>query len=373
MRMKVITGTLDRNVLHVVILPTGKCNFKCEYCYENFENEKMTIEIQNAVVNFIRRRITSYSGVTVSWFGGEPLIELDIIKYISKKIMAICNNLKKSYSANITTNGYLLTPHVVEELLKCCVYQYQITLDGTQEIHDKFRHLANGDPTFRRIESNLIGIKNEIETRVFNISIRCNFTKDSLEKFDEFVEWFDSNFGGDNRFSIFVRTVGVYGNASNAIKRDSMLDNGVGFICEKMYDIGCKLGKDSNFQISNVSFLSPGGCVCYAGKDNSFVFDSIGKIRKCTVALSEDYNIVGEIKNGQALIDETSLNKWLIPNRLHEECLECSFAGACMDSVCHTNKAMGIENEHGNCPHEKGAVASLVAIYDKMGKIDYAY
>ena len=371
MKMKVITGTLDRNVLHIIILPTGKCNFKCEYCYEKFENGKMPAEVQNAIVRFVRKRIVNYSGVIVSWFGGEPLLEQSIISYISQKIIAICDSLKKTYYASITTNGYLLTPQVMKELIKCRVYQYQITLDGTQDIHDKYRHLVNGEPTFNKIESNLIEIKNQIKTRVFNISIRCNFTKESLGKLDDFVKWFKSNFGDDNRFSVFVRTVGIYGDGDNGIEPDSLLDSGVGVICQRLFDTGGGFAKDSKLTISNIGFLSPGGCVCYAGKDNSFVFDSIGKVRKCTVALSEDYNIVGEIKNGEVLIDEVSLKKWLIPSKLHDECLECCFAGACMDSVCHTNKAKGIRNEHGNCPHEKDAVKSLIGIFDKMGRIEY--
>ncbi len=372
MRMKVITGALDNNVLHLVILPTGKCNFKCEYCYENFENGRMPQEIQDAIIAFVRQKISSYSGVSVSWFGGEPLIELDVIEYISQKLMAICSAMKKTYAAGITTNGYLLTPEVMKKLIKCHVFQYQITLDGARDIHDKYRHLIGGAPTFDRIESNLIGIKNEIKTRVICISIRCNFTKESLARLDDFVQWFESKFGDDKRFSVFVRAVGVYGDGGRDMK-DSMLNDGVGPICEKIYDTGSEFSENNRVRISNVKFLCPGGCVCYAGKDNSFVFDSVGKVRKCTVALADDYNVVGEVKDGKVLIDESAFRRWVVPSRMHEECLECSFAGACMDSVCHTNKAMGRRNEHGNCPHEKTAVESLIAIYDRMGRIDYAY
>jgi hypothetical protein len=89
------------------------------------------------------------------------------------------------------------------------------------------------------------------------------------------------------------------------------------------------------------------------------------------VALSQDYNIVGEVVNGEVIIDAKAMAKWVVPRPMHEECFDCSFAGACMDNVCHTNKAQGIENKWPNCPHEKSAVKSLLLLYDKFEQIKY--
>ncbi|PWM27208.1 MAG: hypothetical protein DBX36_03120 [Oscillospiraceae bacterium] len=367
MKMQVITRTLSGNILGLIILPTGKCNFRCEYCYENFKNGKMSKENQDAIIKFVRKKIYYHSGVSISWFGGEPLLEIDIITYISKKIMDICNSLKKTYSANITTNGYLLSVENMKKLLSCNIYQYQITIDGLQNIHDKYRHLIDGSPTFRQIETNLLNIKNNIKTCIFHISLRCNFTQESLTVLNDFSKWFYKCFENDNRFSIFVRTVGIYG--KNNKLSNVLINDGIGNICSKLFEKNQKIN-NSNI-IANFQFLSPGGCVCYAGMDNHFVFDSLGNVRKCTVALSEDYNIVGKIENGEVIIDPSAMAKWVTPQPMHNKCYECSFAGVCMDNVCHTNKVQGKVNTHPNCPHEKSAIKNLILIYDKANKIEY--
>ena len=370
-RIRVVTQVQQKNVLGITILPTGKCNFRCEYCYESFHDGKMQQYVQDAIINFIRRKIIYHSGVSISWFGGEPLLVLDIINYISRKVIAICDSLHRTYFASITTNGYLLTADVMKDLIKDRIFLYQITLDGTSEIHDKYRHLANGAPTFKRIESNLLAIKKMFKTGSIRIILRCNFTRESFNYIDKFTEWFKTNFGDDKRFLIFVRTVGLYGDGGDNLSSVMMNDGGVGKICDSIFESERNNNDCGNCRMSNVSYLSLGACVCYAGMDNSYVFDPVGKVRKCTVALSQDYNIVGEIVNGEVIINAKAMAKWVVPRPMHKECFDCSFAGACMDNVCHTNKAQGIENKWPNCPHEKSAVKSLLLLYDKFEQIKY--
>lgn len=371
MRLRVITQVQQKNVLGITIIPTGKCNFRCEYCYENFSNGKMTKYIQDAIIGFIRKRIIYHSGVSISWFGGEPLLELDIINYISKKVIEICDSLKRTYFASITTNGYLLTADVMKQLISNRIFSYQITLDGIPEIHNKYRHLSNGLPTFEKIEANLFSIKNTIKTGSIRICLRCNFTQESFSTLNDFSKWYISNFGDDNRFSIFIRTVGVYDNGGKNMSSVMMPDDGVGCVCSKIFELHGDNNSNCSCHMSNINFLSPGSCVCYAGLDNNFVFDSVGKVRKCTVALTEDYNIVGEVIDGEVYIDTIALARWVVPQAMHNECYDCSFAGACMDNVCHTNKAQNIENKFGNCPHEKSAISSLMLFHDRFDKIKY--
>lgn len=127
----------------------------------------------------------------ICWFGGEPLLAMDVIENISKEVINICKKLKKLYNASITTNGFLLTPKNIEILLKNRVTNFTVTLDGLSECHDTLRVLKSGNPTHSVILKNLLYIKNNILKSNLRIFVRTNITKtigESLEKYYNFGE-----------------------------------------------------------------------------------------------------------------------------------------------------------------------------------------
>ena len=56
---------MEENILRLIILPTEKCNFKCLYCYEEFKIGKMSIELQEDIINFVKNNIVNFSGVDI--------------------------------------------------------------------------------------------------------------------------------------------------------------------------------------------------------------------------------------------------------------------------------------------------------------------
>lgn len=79
--------------LTLFILPTGNCNFRCPYCFENSQpylGNAMTEEVQNAIIKFVQRQIHNYTALHICWFGGEPLLEPLVIKNLSEKFIQIC-------------------------------------------------------------------------------------------------------------------------------------------------------------------------------------------------------------------------------------------------------------------------------------------
>ena len=128
-------------VLRLTIMPTEDCNFRCKYCYEEHKKGRMSKELQQAIVKYVRKNIFNFSRVEVSWFGGEPLEEIEIIENLSSQIINICKKAKREYRAGITTNGYDLDYHNFCRLLRCKIYDYQITIDGIKKVHDELRVL----------------------------------------------------------------------------------------------------------------------------------------------------------------------------------------------------------------------------------------
>ena len=88
---------LKPDFMQLTIMPTEQCNFRCIYCYESFEKGKMTKQIADAIVIYIEKNISNYKGIKIDWFGGEPLLAMDIIEYISDKVIAICKKYKKIF------------------------------------------------------------------------------------------------------------------------------------------------------------------------------------------------------------------------------------------------------------------------------------
>lgn len=79
----------SKDSLKLTIAPTMDCNFNCFYCYEkgrNLENnDSMSYEIQEKLIKFIKERSVDIKMLDIVWYGGEPLLEFEIIENMSKK------------------------------------------------------------------------------------------------------------------------------------------------------------------------------------------------------------------------------------------------------------------------------------------------
>ena len=147
----------DTHGIGLTICPTMRCNFDCPYCFEDHARTSMSPKVQDDVVALVARMLAASNmrNVTVCWFGGEPLLALDVIESLSSRIIALVHEHGGRYRASIYTNGYLLAQDAVDTLARCGVNSCQVTIDGMGATHDATRHLVGGGPTFERIVSNL--------------------------------------------------------------------------------------------------------------------------------------------------------------------------------------------------------------------------
>ena len=120
---------VSKRNLNLTIVPTMQCNFDCAYCYQEHGGGFMSEQIQHAIVRHVRKNIVNYTSVSLSWFGGEPLLRKDIVVKLSNEIRAVCKKHYKPFNAMITTNGYALDLETFNILLDCGVRYFQITLD----------------------------------------------------------------------------------------------------------------------------------------------------------------------------------------------------------------------------------------------------
>ncbi len=279
--------------LNITILPTEKCNFKCVYCYETFEKSAMSIETQENLISFVKKNIHKYTGLSVQWFGGEPLIAMDVVENLSKEFIEICKNVKKTYISSMTTNGYLLDEDMLDKLLSYHIYNYQITIDGIEKNHNFQRPLLNGAPTFDKIVDNLINIRLHNRNKFLHITIRVNLSKSIYENFDEYMEILHHICQDDPRFSIYMHQVSDWGGERVSEIKDEI-------IVQDMYIGALEKLKKSPYKFNyyvHYGRLDSESCVCYANKLNYFIIGSDGTRYKCTGNFVEDCNKVGKLEN----------------------------------------------------------------------------
>ena len=146
------------NQLNLVVHTTDACNFRCKYCALDFKTHIIDEEVQEGIVNYVRKNVQRFRGVNIEWFGGEPLLGIEAIVNTSRKLIDICRKAHVPYSASITTNGYLLTEENVKKLLEARVHCFAVTIDGLKTTHDDQRVYLDGGPTWDVIIKNLEGI-----------------------------------------------------------------------------------------------------------------------------------------------------------------------------------------------------------------------
>lgn len=316
--------------LDIMILVTEQCNLRCRYCYENFEKGNITEDCETGIIEFIKKNIKKYKKCIIKWFGGEPLLNVEAIERMMKKIIELCNQNAVILQTSITTNAIMLDSKIVNRLLKSKIYEYQVTLDGLKEIHDSQRVTKNGKGTYDIVLRNLLDIKNNVNNRLIAILVRTNFTIDSIDTIEDFAKLYSELFGEDKRFSVFWTPAMDWG--GEAVKN----------ISKKLVESFSKAFVNQYAAKYNIplvmerSFLYPGGKVCYASKRHSYIIGSDGQIYKCSQRLYDDYNIIGKINpKGELNIDKTKEFSWVAASlRLSDRCRNCIMNPCCLSGRC---------------------------------------
>ena len=358
-KFRVMETVMD-NPLHLILLPTEGCNFRCKYCYETFSKGVMSKQVQESIVSYVRKNINKHNSLLVSWFGGEPLEALDVIEYLSSQFINICKTARKNYAASMTTNGYNLTLDTYNRLYKLGVYNYQVTIDGLKEEHDNQRVLENGSGTFEKIIENLLVIKEN--TNYFNSSfiIRTNFTKRIFERIDEYLKFFSDAFGNDNRFNFYIHIASDWGGERIAAFNEEMLSkNQYRDILNHILKSGYSLNLSTHF-----SHLNYKNCICYASQKNSVVIGSDATLYKCTGDFEYEKNKVGILMQNGNMQYNNNFELWI--GGLHnndKKCDNCFFSGCCLSNNCPAVRVRGLPNDI--CSFEKEHLGLFMELFDK--------
>lgn len=147
----------NNGILAITILTTTLCNLRCVYCFESIRHITMDEKVIQQTIKFLREYLVSnnYRGLSITWFGGEPLFYKNIIKEVYTKIVDLVDSLDIELFNGIITNGTLLDEDTFSIIKNMRNLNFvQVTIDGCKETHDARRPLI-GQSSFDLIINNV--------------------------------------------------------------------------------------------------------------------------------------------------------------------------------------------------------------------------
>lgn len=344
--------------LYLTIVPTMNCNMRCSYCFQNDDGlARISKDMCNKVIDFIRDLLTNKDSLHICWFGGEPLLALDEVIYMSKKIIDMCNSKNIVYYSNIITNGYLLTNDIVKELIdKCKISAVQITLDGLGERHDSKRILKNGDRSFDTIVKNIENICDDI-----NVVIRVNVDNENILDIENLIDYLmiEKNLKGKIVFGF-----------SPVLKFESKKDRYYNSYCNQNkydkfnIDILKKISDMDTIENVSNAYFQASTVACSANIYDNFVIDPKGNLYKCLLTLGHADEIVGNI-------DDALNNRETLMNKQHNRWLDIKWNESCHNCevlpLCHSGCAFQ-KNKTGQvfkCMERKNTFKDILKMYCK--------
>jgi uncharacterized protein len=340
-------GLIDRRNLSLTILPSLACNFRCVYCYQKENTKKMNPEVQDAVVRLVKKKLQRNGSLSVSWYGGEPLLQMDIINRLSKRFIALCKNRGAEYSASIITNGYLLNTKNTDNLKDLGVSEAQVTIDGPPELHDKRRVLKGGQNTFKRIIENVRKASEKI-----NIAVRMNVDETNKDHIKDVIEILVKE-GLEQRVGFYPGQTYPYTEVCKDIDQTCLSNRDYSLLGLRTLMILAENGFSYSYWIP-----SSRSNYCTADRVSSYVITPSGGIVNCWNETAKPDMEIGHLLKPKTERMERNAKTWRRNNSLErEECANCLLLPVCMGGCPYLFRLTGRSDCHKWKFHLKESLA----------------
>ena len=159
------------------------CNLRCKYCFADegaFKGERqlMSVEVGKAAIDFLIAKSGSRCNLEVDFFGGEPLMNFDVVKEIVEYARSIEKGRNKNFRFTITTNGVLLSPDKMDYINKN-MSNVVLSIDGRKCVNDAMRPTAGGGGTYDTIVPKFQEMARRRDQD--NYYVRGTFTRKNLD------------------------------------------------------------------------------------------------------------------------------------------------------------------------------------------------
>lgn len=296
------------------ILPTTYCNARCFYCYQSgVDRISMSEEIADKLIAFIDNH-SDHKNVSLSWFGGEPLVS-------RHRINQICRGLTSrniNFASTMTSNCYLFD----KDLVSCAKDEWhlksiQVTLDGTEEVYNRVKsYSAYNLSPYRRVLNN-IGLLLEQQ---INVKIRLNLDNHNAEDLLHLIEELGEAFPGQNNLFVYV----------SLLKEDvgyspvHHSENDSSFLLQHGYDLEKEIYRHglATKRARSLPHLTLSNCMA----NNPYMIQCApnGLLGKCEDQIFS--NTIGSVE-GKTI--NTKKLSWWCEEEVFDECKTCAFMPLC--------------------------------------------
>ena len=318
------------NKIVLEVATTLRCNMQCSYCFEKCSRDiDMSDNTLQDYIDYIKREIDRNNALEelyIIFFGGEPLLRIDVIERISSEIIPYCRKHNIRYKASITTNGYLYTKDVAIKLKELGINFAQISLDGFEETYNAFRNPPQN--AFNTVIQN-------IEQSILPLCIKLNTLPNNKDEILKLATYLSEN------------------EALKKIKKQIWISRGLEYTRPVTYsftdsewidyrDEACKINNNIKFELVRMGRLKPGYFPCKFVCSRDVCLSPDGFLYRCGCCLGVNQYAVGTIKDG---IDENNeMNKFFVSQRLKAKCSKCILLPACNGGPCRYEEFLGIDN-----------------------------
>ena len=172
------------------------CNLNCSYCFASqgkYHGDRavMSFEVGKRALDFLIENSGTRRNLEVDFFGGEPLINFDVVKRLVAYAREVEGKHGKNFRFTLTTNGVLIDDDVID-FANREMSNVVLSLDGRKEVNDHFRKNYNGDGSYDAIVPKFQELVHRREGK--NYYVRGTFTHNNVDFVNDILHMADLGF-----------------------------------------------------------------------------------------------------------------------------------------------------------------------------------
>lgn len=359
----------ENNLSSIELFVAQDCNLKCRYCYghdgEYSDKGMMTIDTAKESVKFLMDT-SKNKEVGICFFGGEPLLNFELIKDIAAYAKDLAKEYDKKVSFSITTNATLVDKKI-SDFIKENKIAVTVSIDGNKEIHDANRYYSKSKGSYDDV---IRGIKYLKDNEV-NVAARATADPVSMDMLKT-VEHLDA-LGFDSTYISPCINLFEEDKDFEALKGefDSLIEKFDGYLQAKEYKRIISL-KNIYKVLRRVHISSKRNRFCGA-MISMVAVDKNGEIYPChRFVASKDYKI-GDVRDGINMDVFHSMAQNQLSLLAREKCPDC-WAWSLCGGGC-PNENLQINNHPSKpivryCEVYKSFLESIIIRYIHLNKED---
>jgi uncharacterized protein len=301
-----------------------KCNLGCTYCYAQegdfgSQPKGMPVDVALASVALLFRDVRRGERVNLSFLGGEPLINRDVLRAATLDAARVAADIGAHATFSVTTNGTLLTPDDAE-FFERYGFAVTVSIDGARDAHDRLRPLKSGQGSYARVIAGIAPLLSM--QRRMQVSARVTVTPTNLnllETLDELIEMGFHSVGFSPMLSSPTGR-GEMGAAELEVMLDQMIECGEEFerrvIARERYPFLNMVNAMTEIHKGTHKPYPCGAGASYLG------VSAEGDLFACHRFVDDDAGAMGNVSQGP---DRLRQEQWLTERHVHrqEPCKGC--------------------------------------------------